>query len=493
MHVTITHSTSTFNWDTVFAIPIAEVNRIIREQKSSPQHFELNDSTHNFKGDFGEWQIITGGDGNSIRMNIPVRNFQTFLNEDLFIGEFGFQSADLNVQVKLNYLPHENISNKATNEQLYDLKIKSTSADPIYDPVVIAISLKNVEGLFFPWSLKSSLFIDLQTILKELFMQQIITWLTLNLEAFNHTFSVVNLNLYISDEEPWTWCKPSYVDYAYTDIEENLDKSLLGVLCMTGGRKGGIQQQQKLDAYVIPESSNAGFLIAEERFLLDVLLPTLPMKFEYSTINDYEVINASGEAGQYQYILRLKKDKKIKLDRVEVNGSRYDPYMTEMSLSLVNDTLKLEAATETSIGVGGVVGCSTINWYKLKLAENGNGEQTIAYEEALQPTVTHYVIKEGSNWVWEVIAVIIGLLAEAVLAIFTAGASLLIGSIVILILTGVLAKTPDIIQNWNIHTSPSIEPFLENTTSEIVWNASETFKLDYAGLAGPLQLGGKFA
>ncbi|MCY9554403.1 TULIP family P47-like protein, partial [Paenibacillus apiarius] len=113
--------------------------------------------------------------------------------------------------------------------------------------------------------------------------------------------------------------------------------------------------------------------------------------------------------------------------------------------------------------------------------------------EALQPTVTHYVIKEGSNWVWEVIAVIIGLLAQAVLAIFTAGASLLIGSIVILILTGVLAKTPDIIQNWNINTSPSIEPFLENTTSEIIWNASETFKLDYAGLAGPLQLGGKFA
>ncbi|WP_188318638.1 TULIP family P47-like protein [Paenibacillus larvae] len=452
--MTITHSTSTFNWDTVFAIPIAEANRIIKEQKSSPKHFELNDSNNNFKGDFGEWQIITGGDGNSIRMNIPVRNFQTFLNEDLFTGEFGFQSADLNVQVKLNYLPHENIlSNKTTNEQLYDLKIKSTSSDPKMDPVVIGISLKNVEGIFFPWGLKNSLRIDFQTILKEMFMQQIIKWLTLNLKEFNHTFSVVNLNLYISDEKPWAWCKPSYVDYAYTDIEENLDKSLLGVLCMTGGRKGGIQQQQKLDAYVIPESSNAGFLIAQERFLLDVVLPTLPMKFEYSTTNDYEVINASGEAGQYQYILRLKKDRKIKLDRVEVKGSRYDPYMTEMSLSLVNDTLKLEAATETSVGIGGVVGCRTTNWYKLKLAENGKGEQTIAYEEAGQPTITHYVIKEGDNWVWDVIAVIIALLAEAVLAIFTAGASLIIGSIVIAILTGLLAKTPDIIQGWNVNTS----------------------------------------
>lgn len=281
------------------------------------------------------------------------------------------------------------------------------------------------------------------------------------MKEFNHTFSVVNLNLYISDEKPWDWCKPSYVDYAYTDIEENLDKSLLGVLCMTGGRKGGIQQQQKLDAYVIPESSNAGFLIAQERFLLDVVLPTLPMKFEYSTTNDYEVINASGEAGQYQYILRLKKDRKIKLDRVEVKGSRYDPYMTEMSLSLVNDTLKLEAATETSVGIGGVVGCRTTNWYKLKLAENGKGEQTIAYEEAGQPIITHYVIKEGDNWVWDVIAVIIALLAEAVLAIFTAGASLIIGSIVIAILTGLLAKTPDIIQDWNVNTSPSVEPFLD--------------------------------
>lgn len=76
-------------------------------------------------------------------------------------------------------------------------------------------------------------------------------------------------------------------------------------------KKRGNTAAAKVDAYVIPESSNAGFLIAEERFLLDVLLPTLPMKFESSTINDYEVINASGEAGQYQYILRLKKTEKL--------------------------------------------------------------------------------------------------------------------------------------------------------------------------------------
>ncbi|QOS99897.1 TULIP family P47-like protein [Brevibacterium sp. JNUCC-42] len=490
--MTITHSTSTLNWDTVFAIPIAEVNRMIREQKSSPQNFELNDSNGNdFKGKFKDWQIITGGDGNSIRMNIPVLDFQTVLQDDelgIFTGKFGFQSADLHVQVKLTYLPHETVTKNAGNEQLYGLKMKTKSSDPI-DPVVIGISLKNVTGIFYPWSLNHNVFIDFEAILKEMFMRQIITWLTLHLEQFTHTFNVVNLNLYISDDEAWAWCRPSYVDYAYTDIEGDVEKSLLGVLCMTGGRTGGIHQQQKLDAYVIPKSSNAGFLIAEERFLRDVLLPTLPMKFTKSRIDDYEVINASGQAGQYQHILQLKDGRKIELERVQANGSMYTPYLEELKLSLIGDEMKLETYTETHIFDGIKAYCHTTHHYRIVLATNNNGEQTITYEQVKEPTLLQGTYG-GSALPW--IMLVAEIIVSVLLAVFTGGATLLIAGIVVSLLFGTIAMLPRIFETLNVETSPSIDLLVENTTSQIIWNASETFELDYAGLAGPLQLGGRF-
>ncbi|QDX91767.1 toxin [Brevibacillus laterosporus] len=487
--MTITHSTSTLNWDTVFAIPIAEVNRMIREQKSSPKNFELTDSNGNdFKGEFKDWQIITGGDGNSIRMNIPVRDFQTIL-QDFFIGKFGFQSADLHVQVKLTYLPHETVTKNEGNEQLYGLKMKTKSSGPI-DPVVIGISLKNVTGIFYPGSLNHNVFIDLEEILKEIFMSQIITWLTLHLEQFTHTFNVVNLNLYISGDEAWAWCRPSYVDYAYTDIEGDVEKSLLGVLCMTGGRTGGIHQQQKLDAYVIPKSSNAGFLIAEERFLRDVLLPTLPMKFTKSKIDDYEVINASGQAGQYQHILQLKDGRKIELERVQANGSMYTPYLEELKLSLIGDEMKLETYTETHIFDGIKAYCRTTHHYRIVLATNKKGEQTITYEQVKEPTLLQGTINGGSALPW--IMLVAGIIASVLLAVFTGGATLLIAGIVVSLIFGTIALLPTIFETLNVETSPSIDLLLENTTSQIIWNASETFELDYAGLAGPLQLGGKF-
>ncbi|MDO6662049.1 TULIP family P47-like protein [Bacillus thuringiensis] len=488
--MTNTHSTSTLNWDTVFAIPISEANRMIREQKSSPKKFELQDGNGNdFKGEFKEWQISTGGDGNSIRMHIPVRDFHTFLQDELLTGDFGFQSADLYIQVKLNYLPHEKLEKDTEDEQLYNLKMKTMSSNP-EDPVVIGIDLKNMEGLSYPQLSSYNVFIDLKDILKEIFMGQIITWLTLNLDEFNHTFNVVNLNLYISNDKPWAWCKPSYVDYAYTDVEGDVNKSLLGVLCMTGGRKGGIQQQQKLDAYVIPKASNSGFLIAQERFLQDVLLPTLPMKFENSTINDYEIINASDETGQYQYSLQLKENKSIQLDKVNTESGTFTPCLTELKISLVGDEMRLESYTETPLFAGVTAWCSTIHNYRVILAENKKGEQTITYEELGEPTLLKGTNNEGSLPID--IAKALLAITGVLLGIFTSGATCLITGIVVAILYGTLELLPKLIENYNVETSPSIDLMIKNTTSQIIWDASKTFKLDYAGLAGPLQLGGEY-
>lgn len=483
---------STLNWDTVFAVPISIVNDAIIDKKSSPEGLEFQDSYGNrCKGDFGDWQIITGGDGSLINMRLPINNFQAHIIDDkynFFNGDGGFKSAEMDVRVKLSYFPNDKLF-RNEEVKIVDLKIRSESDDPV-DPVVVCLSLKNISGYYFVFSNENGDEDYFQEIIQMLFSNLIIEWLKENIGLFNHIFSVVNLNLYIDQYDQWAWSKPSYVSYAYTDIDGDLDKSLLGVLCMTGGRNPG-HRQQKVDPYAVPDSSQCGFLIFEERLLNDIILPTLPMYFENSTTKDYEVINASGESGQYQYILRLKRGKSIRLERVEVDGSKYDPYMTEMNITLVNGTLKLEATTETSVGVGGKVGCRTINFCKLILAENGNGEQTISYEEVEEPTVINYIIKTGDNWVFDVIATITFLLGTVVLSIFTGGTALFMGGLVLALLTGVIARTPSLILGLNLKTSPSIDMMLENSTSQIIWNARDVFELDYAALNGPLQLGGE--
>lgn len=480
---------STFNWDTVFAIPISKVNNIIKEEKSSPTSFNLKDEYNDFSGKFGDWQIVTGGDGNSIRFNIPILNFKTNINDDFLKVIFGFESADLEVQVKLNYLPHDEFLNTSSKERLYDLKIRTETSSSL-DPVVIGNSLKNIKGAFHE-KLEQNLFIDIIDILTETSMRQIVTWLRLNLREFNHIFNVVNLNLYIDKEEPWSWCKPSYIDYAYADIEGNLDKSLLGVLCMTGGRKGGIEHQQKLDSNVIPEDSESGFLISEERFLKEVLLPTLPKKFTNSSVDDYEIINSNNESGKYKYTLRLKDNKSIELDKVKAEGNEYTPTMKSLELNLIEDTMKLETYVETPIILGVTAYCRTINEYRIVLSKNKKGEQTLDYEEVRKPTILKGTINEGSILPW--IIAVLEIISLAILSTITSGATLLIAGIVVSLILGILSFTPQMLESFNVNTSPSIDLLLKNTTSQIVWKSSDIFKLNSASLVGPLRLGGSFS
>ncbi len=99
--------TTTLNWDTVYAVPIDIVNEAIKFKHPTPEQFELLDGKYgDCKGSFQEWQIISGGDGGNIRLKIPVKNFKANIIGKYARGTGGFESANLEIQVKLKYLPH---------------------------------------------------------------------------------------------------------------------------------------------------------------------------------------------------------------------------------------------------------------------------------------------------------------------------------------------------------------------------------------------------
>ncbi|APQ95367.1 TULIP family P47-like protein [Clostridium botulinum] len=482
--------TTTLNWDTVYAVPIDIVNEAIKFKHPTPEQFKLLDGKYgDCKGSFQEWQIISGGDGGNIRLKIPIKNFKANIIGKYLSGTGGFESANLEIQVKLKYLPHFPQS-KNRNEELVDLKIR-TKSNNAEDPAIIIIpSYNDIEGFYFNDDAKESLLMtEDDEFVMDYFYRLIKEWFEKNLYFFNYVFNTVNLNLYISNNEKWKWTKPSYVDYAYSEIDGDLSKSALGVLCMTDGRKGSKNQQQKIDSYAIPKESQSGFLISEERLLKNILLPTIPKKFPKCKGDEFEVINQSNQGGGYSYILKLKEGKKIDLDNINACGYTCTPYIQKMKVSLLGNYLRLESTTRVDLPVGVSSICETICEYIFKLGKNDRGEQTITYKQIGTPINNQYTEKTtdvGFEIIKGLLIATLSFALEFVPGIGSYLALALIGGA----LVGSVTLIPSFIESYNVNTAPSIDLSLENSVSEITWNSSDIFNLNYVALAGPLQLGG---
>ncbi|HEY3365326.1 MAG TPA: TULIP family P47-like protein [Symbiobacteriaceae bacterium] len=475
--------TDTLNWDTVFAIPIPQVNSAIVAHKSSPGGFAyVNAKGDSVKGSFGDWQVVRGGDGALIWMSLPVKD----VTGSCTLGAFTWSQGELIVEVRLQFIPHTDAAagaSGATSTRPMALKVKATSSSPT-DPVV---------------SLKTALFTQAPTgdavdafgldVVEAVIPALIVAWLNENLVDFAHVFAVVDLNDYIDKDAAWAWTKPTYIDYAYSD-GPTAAESILGVLCMTGGRTGTVQQVQAVDPSAIPGGSIAGYLIAEERLLNDLMLPTLPMKWTHSTRDDYEVVvGGDTSTGKYQHVLQLKSGRSIQLDPVEHDGSHYTPYMKELKIAVEETLVIFETYTETDVGMGVTAYCHTTHWYTMELGTSNLG-QTLVYKEAKTPVTDQGTHASEGTEIEKWMLIVVGVLATAVLAVVTDGAALAVGGVVIGLLTGLAATSPDIIADVNTDTSPNLDLLTFNTTDPIRWTGSGVFNLNYAGLNGPLQLGG---
>ncbi|MDX8362983.1 MULTISPECIES: TULIP family P47-like protein [Bacillaceae] len=470
------NETKTLNWDTVFAIPISKVNQYIIDQKSSPARFSFQDNEGNsISGDFKDWQIKQGGDGSLIWLSLPIKNVS---GNSQLLGNYQLESGELIVEVKLRFLDHTDNENSLQKH----LKVRHSSETP-EDPVVRQVKFTaNVP----PSGSSVDIFGDEAA--NAVMSSLIINWLNENLIDFDHVFAIINLNNMIDKDADWAWCTPSYVDYAYSNGPSE-DNSLLGVLCMTGGRQAGVQQIQQIDPFVIPENSEAGFIISKERLLKDLILPNITSKWKNSQRSDYEVVVGSNpDTGIYQTLLQLKSGKSIRLDQVKNNGDVYTPYMKNMEISLEGNLIVLNGYTETKVNSDITAWCKTTHKYTLTLQNNKNG-QSIIYSEYQSPIVIHGTVNNTpviEKW----IETAIGIIAFGILDILTDGIAFVASSLLLGLVLGTADLEPEIIQSLNEDTSPSIDLLSFNATNPIKWSISEIFKLDIARLNGPFQLGG---
>ena len=476
---------STFQWDTVFAVPVDQVNAAIIQQKSSPTAFDYSDPKGNaIKGAFDNWQIALNGDGKNINMYVPIRDVSGKIDG---MG-FSLTSADLIVTVNLEYVPAD-LQPASTDVTHMNLKVRATPTSP----EIPAVSLLNTKWTAAPTG--QAVTTLTQEVVEDVIPSLVISWLDANLIDFAHVFCTVELNKYIDKSKGWAWTKPTDIGYAYVDGPD-LSRSLLGVLCMTGGRKRTVEQSDILDAGAIPDGSQSGFLVSAKRMLEELILPTLPLHWSEARTDDFEIVpGGDTKTGRYEWILQLKTGRSFGIGSASFQNGDGDtveqtPVMKDFSISTDGLRLSMSAYTETEVGEGVTSWNKSIHDYHVTLGKNGKGAQTINYVSAGTPVTTHGSYESEGAKIFKWIMIALGAIATIVLGILTDGAAFVVGAIIIGCLTGLAADSPDIVKVVNSDASPSTDMLVFNTTNPITWANSKLFTLTDVALNGPLQLGG---
>ncbi|WP_299740995.1 TULIP family P47-like protein [uncultured Roseobacter sp.] len=455
----------TFGWDTAFAIRFPDANAAIIRQHSSPASFQMTapDNSCSASGSFGDWQL-TGGDGVDLHMSIPVTAGTLVYNGK----KYDIAGVTAIVEVQLNYLPPPPLKRQSPSPppSTHDLKIKQKARGPV--KVVSVLSITAPAGLGFMQKSMAGGLLGL--------------WLNANLDEFDHTFNAVTLNRII-DNASFKWLAPTTTGYACVKGCTSQD-SILAVLCMTEGR-GTATLTGQITPNAIPNGSHAGFLIAQERFLEKMVLPSLPGVFKGSRRTDFKMSDDK---------LSIINTARIKTKTVSNAGTTYQPEITTLNISVVGDEIVVHTETETDIGLGSVSEVTVTSFQNLILADKPDGTQTLSYKQSRGPIKDNSTKTNASGEAQKIIIEIAAAILVAILTAITDGAFLIVGLIILALLMGLLKAIPkqisDIVGKKISNNSPSMALLISNSTDPIVWQGSKAFRLTEAGLAGSVRLGG---
>jgi len=456
----------TYNWDTIFAIPVPDVNKTIVGKKSSPPNFSYDEAgAYTVSADFGDWQMCMGGDGKNVRFSIPMTNIVINYTSGSSVT---CDSGSAVVEINLHYIPHTDPTGVTEDDVPCNRKalvVKTTSDDPS-SPVAALVG----EPQLSP---------NPGTISTAVFGQALLDWVSNNLGEFNHIFSVVDLNRMINQGQ-WGFVTPNYTSYAYLDGSK-LDNSVFGVLTMTGDRTGGSLSEQ-ISPSAIPSGSEAGFLVSQARTLYDLVRPAIMLA--YPGLTDENFLMSYDKTRLY-----LEQGVTVDMPPVEKDGSTYHPKLTSLTVETDGEIFTVTSVTSTYITFGITSETTATNWYTLNLGKSNNG-QTINFVMT-QPTDQQYSVHQDPGVIITeiILSIIIGLVS-LICAPLTAGASLVIGGLVIGLLLGASQIATAAIESVNKDTSPAVDLLMVNAVDPIKWTGSDVFKLCYVHPNISLQLGG---
>lgn len=452
---------STNGWDTVSVLKIAYVNSAIVAAKSSPANFSYTEpkSSYAASGNFSDWSVVPGGDGTYIHLSLPLSSISGWYVSGSSRQNFTSSGGHVIIAVKLSMLSTAIADQK-------NLMLRTSSSDPD-DPPAFLVS--DELSAFSPASASWA---------KYVFESAITAWSNANLDKFQHIFSQISLNQ-IADKQAWDFLDPSYTTYAYAQASGGTNP-VLGILCMTGTRQPS-EQTNCVDVRAIPDACQGGFLISQERFLEDLLIPSLHLCWSDAAADKFKLGDNNFE---------LQSGQTIALPKVTHAGSDYHPKLTSFTFEITGQIITITSYTTTDISPGIQAWCSASHQYEITLGQNNSGEQTLVYKKTGTPVTNHgYTLSEAVK-VTSIILGIITAVVLVILSVLTDGGALIVASLIAGALLGTAAATPEIIAAVNSGDSPSIDLMSFNISHPITWSGGKAFALTYASLNGCLQLGG---
>jgi len=449
----------TYDWDTVFAIKFADVNTELAKPGSTPPSFSSTDTGVTASGNFGPWQL-SGGDGVLLHVTVPITSgtlpyMGTTYSLDGAVATIEIQLKDLPQPPGANGQPHQVVPNATAAVSVTDLSNLPGNPGFIIQGIVIGLLDK---------------------------------WFNANLDQFTHTFSTVNLNE-MADKEGFQWMKPTALGWAVS-AQGAVADSIFGVLSMTDHRTAPATMQISPNA--IPAGQRAGFLIAQERFLEELVLPGVPTMFPGSTAADFEIANDG---------TMIRNINTVNMEAVTLSGSNFTPTLpanqVQITMEASEIVVKLIKA-EVDFSPGIKIMMDYTGYSAMQLSVNSKGQQILNYMQASAPVVDHNV--EVASWVvWTEVA------ASVAAAIITLGTGAVfkkvienivlrvVAIIITLLVTELIANIGAIITaiaTGDEDKLPPVDLMVINATSPVTWPGATGFLLTSAGLNESFQLGG---
>ena len=271
------YSSLTNDWDTIFALKIKDVNRIILKNKPALGHFTQTSTaaagSFTIDGELGGFQIVApSGDvatgGTSLAVTVPILS-GTFSATPLGGQQLNFKldGGALQVELKLN-------GGKVI-----------TQSGPL-TPNPEDVTLQDVTGLPFN---------DVTAIsqLKALFVE----YFKATPKLFANEFAKIQLSsgtpAPADAKTDLTWLEPTTVAYA-TYLPDDFSNAVFGILAMTENQLPP-DGTAVLKSGLIPVGADCGFVISKKRFLSKFILPALPALFDGASVGDFS-INDEGKA-----------------------------------------------------------------------------------------------------------------------------------------------------------------------------------------------------
>ena len=464
----------TNGWDTVYVIPLPDVNTAIANKKTSPTTWSgsiaptlFNPTKIDATGTFSTWSLTTGGSGAIIRMHIPFGANITVTNGSV-VTPVTVTGGIAFVEVKLVYIPQPPVDGVTPN----NLKVR-TAGGTADDPVVTVTSVSYTAP-----PEDSGLDTALVTMLQG--------WFNANLDQFQHVFATVNLGTEEATGD-FTWLNPTQTNYAYID-NSNIDQALLGVLCMTENRPstGNVQE---ISAGAIPPGARASFNMSLERFMSKMVLPSLPAEFPKAPSGTFVLGNNDTQ---------ITASSNFDLAAVKVGAVNYTPTVTSYKMSLDGSIMETYSYIHTPISPGIDAYCEITYYSTMAIATKSDGSQSLTWLKAQNTDEkTWYTVATWVTVTEAVADIILAVIGAVVGNVVTAVESVVCRILVAVLCGGVVSAIAAVLEqvpNWIAGSVPdaipSVNALVDGATKPTAWADSTDFTLTEVLINAGLQLGG---